>query len=286
MPEGDDWEVVVPEYAYGAQETIDAIAAVARAVRASYPEAGRLRVNHISRKDGGYLRPHRSHQSGRDVDLGLFYKGNANPVGMRGSREKLIDPSPNWALLRALVTSSDVQLILLDKRLQKVIYDHALSVGEDKEWLDSLFVGSQALVHHARGHRDHFHVRFYCPRSQELGRRVQPLLAKRPDTNLVQYRVRSGDTLSHIARRFGTSVSAIQKANRMKSSFLSVARVLTIPLRGPCTRCPLPAPVAVPARRLPPEGIAVIETIPEPAAPEPTPPPPFTVTPAEIPVGG
>jgi len=43
-------------------------------------------------KDGGYLRPHRSHQSGRDADIGLFYRGDRFPP--RGApRERSIDPA-------------------------------------------------------------------------------------------------------------------------------------------------------------------------------------------------
>lgn len=256
MPRGDSWDVVVPEYAWGVQETIDAIVASASAVGELYPGVGRLRVNHISRREGGHLRPHRSHQSGRDVDFGFYYENGVSPGAIRGHRAHLIDPAPNWALVRELVTRSDVQVILVDRGIIRVLHDYALSAGEDPEWLRSIFAGPRPLVQHARRHRDHFHVRFLAPRSQELGRRIQPLLAKRPDENLAVYRVRPGDTLGHIAARFGSTVSMIQKANRMTSTFLSVSRTLLVPLRGPCTRCPLPPPVVVPPRRLPPDPSA------------------------------
>ena len=72
------------------------------------------------------------------------------------------------------------------------------------------------------------------------------------------YRVRSGDTLGHIAMRYNSGIEAIKRANHMKTSFLSIARSLVIPLRGPCTKCPMPPPVVVPARRLPPEQSAEV----------------------------
>lgn len=160
----------------------------------------------------------------------------------------------NWSLIRALVTLTDVQVILVDRRVQEVLYDYALSIGEDQAWLDTLFRGGRdSIIQHAPRHRDHFHVRFYNPRAQELGRRVAPLLAQRPEHNLVSVRIRYGDTLSGIAVRYGSSVRAIQKANRMKGSFLRASQVLKVPLFGPCTRCPVPPPVEVPPRRLPPE---------------------------------
>jgi LysM repeat protein/murein endopeptidase len=248
---GGPWAVIQPEYAWGAQEVIDAVAAAARQVGERFPGAPPLRVNHISRKDGGWLRPHQSHQSGRDVDLGLYY-----PDGARCSRarEKCMDVALNWALVRALVTTGDVQVILIDKRIQAALYEHALGIGEDKAWLDSLFHGGpSALLQHARRHRDHFHVRYYAARSQELGRRVHPLLASRPENNVMPYRIKNGDSLGRIAAKFGVTVSALKKHNGMKNSFLRAGRTLGIPLRGPCTSCPVPPPVVVPPRRLPPD---------------------------------
>lgn len=46
------------------------------------------------------------------------------------------------------------------------------------------------------------------------------------------YRVRSGDNLWAISRRFGTSVAAIQNANGLRGSALKVGQVLTIPGGG------------------------------------------------------
>ncbi len=257
MPAGPGWTVVMPSHAWGTRETVEALMASAKAVQARFPGSSPLRINHISQKDGGYVRPHKSHQSGRDVDLGFFYDADAGPTNIR-DRRPVMDAALNWALLRELVTRADVQVVLVDRRIGTFLHDYALSIGEDPAWLRSLFVGPQPLIQHARRHRDHFHVRFFSPRSQELGRRVQPLLAKRQDTNMMIYRVRSGDTLGHIASRYNSSIEAIKRANHMKTSFLSIARSLVVPLRGPCTRCPLPPPVVVPAKRLPPEQSADI----------------------------
>ncbi len=252
FPAGEDWIVVSPDKAWATQETVDYLTQAIREVRARHPHAPPLRVNQLSSKDGGYLRPHKSHQNGRDVDLGFYYP-TVDPVRER-AREKYIDPALNWALIRALVTRTDVQMILVDHRVQKVIYDHALSSGEDKAWLDSLFhAGANSIIKHAKRHRDHFHVRFFNPRAQELGRRIAPLLALQPDQNIAMHRVRSGDTLGAIALRYNSSVQALRKANRIRGSMLSIGQVLSVPLRGPCTRCPVPPPLVLPPRRLPAE---------------------------------
>lgn len=258
FPTGENWTIVEPRATYTLQEVVDFVTAAIDTVAAEHPGSPKLRVNHISSKDGGHLRPHSSHQNGRDVDLAFYYTSDIRG-GFRGKREHHLDAARNWTLVRTLATETDVQVILVDNRIQRVIYNYALSIGEDKEWLDSLFgFRGGSLLKHARRHYDHYHVRFYAPRAQELGRRVQPLLAQRPEENRTFYRVRRGDTLGHIARRYGTSVRAIQRANGMRGSMLSVGRTLQIPLRKPCTVCPLPPVVQVPPRRLPPVRTAEV----------------------------
>jgi LysM repeat protein/murein endopeptidase len=296
LPDDPAWVRQRPDLAWGAQETIEGLAVAFRAVRAAFPGSAPGRMSHIGNHDGGRVRPHRSHQSGRDADIGLFYRADQLPVaplaasrrkrggrgsgrgGSRGFRasardpvERRLDPARNWVLVKALVTQTDVQVILLDRRLQAVLRDYAERAGEDRTWLDRVFqVGHgdrgndarrrglsrapQAIVQHARRHRDHFHVRFYAPRSQELGRRVLPLLAKRPEQNLALHTVRRGQTLGHLARTYRTTVRALAAANRLTGarSRLHAGQQLLIPLRGPCTSCPLPPPVVVPPRCLPP----------------------------------
>ncbi len=254
FPPSDDecWTLVIPSGAWTTSETIEYVTAAAKRVKSLHPDVPPLRVNGISLKEGGWFRPHRSHQNGRDVDLGFYYATPEAPHCI--ACEKLMDTAANWELVKSLVMLGDVQVILVDRKVQDVLYAYALSIGEDRAWLDSLFkAGDHSIVKHARRHRDHFHVRFFNPRAQELGRRVAPLLAQRPDQNLAMVRVKNGDNLGKIALRHRSSVKAIQKANRMRSTFLRVGQVLRVPMRGPCTRCPIPPPFEVPPRHLPPE---------------------------------
>jgi nucleoid-associated protein YgaU len=250
FPKGPYWTIVDAAETWATQETVDFLTAAITEVNTRIPGTPPIRINDISKKDGGWIRPHRSHQNGRDVDLGFYYP-DGKPVIVK-KRETCIDVARNWALVRAIVTTGDVQVILLDKRVQAVLRSYAENIGEDEAWLASLFDGPDSILKHARGHRDHFHVRYFNGRAQELGRRIQPLLAERPENNLVHHKVRRGDTLGTLARRYGSSTKVIQRSNGLKAGRLRVGQVLTIPLRGPCTTCPLPPPVIVPPRRLPP----------------------------------
>jgi LysM repeat protein len=48
-------------------------------------------------------------------------------------------------------------------------------------------------------------------------------------SRLAQYTVQSGDTLWELARRFGTSVNALQSSNQLYGSLIKVGQVLTMP---------------------------------------------------------
>ena len=253
FPADGPWVVVDPPHTYGTRETNDYLIAAIRAVDSDFPGGPPARLNHIGAEEGGYLRPHHSHQAGRDVDIGFYYRND--PPARVASRAKYMDLERNWSLIRSIVTLTDVQFILVDRSIQKVLFDYALSRGEDRGWLDSLFhAGSNSILKHARHHRDHFHVRFYNPRAQELGRRIQPLLAKSKDEHsIVQHHIRQGDSLGRIAVHYGVSITALKKANGLKSAAIRAGRVLLVPVRGACVNCPIPPPVIVPPRRLPPE---------------------------------
>ena len=55
---------------------------------------------------------------------------------------------------------------------------------------------------------------------------------KIPSTNFVRkkHKVRSGESLSVIAKRYGTTTSAIISTNKLRSKSLAIGQVLTIPV--------------------------------------------------------
>ena len=49
-------------------------------------------------------------------------------------------------------------------------------------------------------------------------------------TKVTQHRVRSGESLSVIASRYGTTMRVIKEYNQLRSSSLAIGQVLTIPV--------------------------------------------------------
>jgi penicillin-insensitive murein endopeptidase len=250
------WEIAARAVVHGTQETIDAIGTALTKVHEVFPDAPPIVVGDISDEDGGRLKRHKSHQGGRDVDLGFFFKSGAAQQFVAGTAANL-DLAKNWVLVRSLVTCTDVETILLDTRIQRVLYKYALGIGEDKAWLDTVFHfargAKSAIVKHVAGHRNHYHVRFYNPVAQELGRRVHPIMVELklvdPPVYTVRHVVRPGQTMGQISARYGTSVQAIKAANGLSSTFLRAGRSYRIPVRA---AAPPTTPVVIPYRLLPP----------------------------------
>jgi len=263
MPAGKHWELVGGGAIWGTQETIDYLIRAIEAVNRQFPTGThQARIGHISAKKGGALSPHKSHQSGRDVDVSYYYELPTKHLWYRRAHADNLDLPRTWAFVRALVTETDVEMIFINSSIQKLIKQYALSTGEDPSWLDSIFqTGSRhrwPLVRHARGHDTHIHVRFYNPVAQELGRRAYPILVAQdhlePHTYFTRHRARKGDMLGRIANRYGTTVKAIQRANGLRSTRIRAGRIYLIPRKGKVGK---PPKIVVPPRRLPPAKTGV-----------------------------
>lgn len=258
MPKGQGWQLIDPAHAWGTEETVDALTRAIGAVRARYPDAHDVYVGHISARHGGALRPHISHQAGRDVDLSYFYRDDSARWYRRATDANL-DRERSWAFVRALVTETDVELILIDRGLQKLLREHALAAGEDPRWVSGLFDGipgvQRPLVFHAKGHATHLHVRFYNPVAQATAVLAHETLVAHGHasaaTAFVSHRVRNGETLGMLARKYGTTVREIQRANGLRGTRIRAKAVVRIPKKGPLAR---PTEVLIPPRRLPPSS--------------------------------
>jgi penicillin-insensitive murein endopeptidase len=220
-------------------------------------------IGDISRPVGGRLNRHRSHQAGRDVDLGFYYsRGECGEFKV--ARQGDLDLPRTWALVRALLTETDVERIFLDRSVQRLLYARALEEGEDRDWLDDVFgrLGDEdrkGVIQHVRKHKNHLHVRFFNPVAQERARVVYPTLVETGSVPppMVKHRVRRGETLGHLAARYGASVSAIRAANGLRGNRLRAGRGYLIPIR----RVPVDSgPIAIPPRRLPPTPTQAVDS--------------------------
>ncbi|WP_394826668.1 penicillin-insensitive murein endopeptidase [Pendulispora albinea] len=172
---------VVPFYAgsdarWGLGPLVDMIERAARQVRKKYPDAV-LSVGHLSRRGGGEIDRHASHESGRDADIAFYVKNYAGkPVlsdrfvpfradGTAGTWPgAYFDDERNWLLVTSFVTDpvAHVSHIFVASPLRARLLAYAARIGAP------VAVRNRAaeLLMQPRGslpHDDHFHVRITCP---------------------------------------------------------------------------------------------------------------------------
>lgn len=150
--------------------TVATLDVVLREWERRYPNRQPILVGNMSSRDGGRLKPHSSHQSGRDVDLSYpQIWDRKEELNWRTMGPHNLDKELTWALIELLNETGGVEVILIDTKLQKLLFEYALetqrySKKQLENWMEyprSPGAGSP-LVRHVRGHEDHVHVRFKC----------------------------------------------------------------------------------------------------------------------------
>lgn len=172
----DHIEPVTEPYAWATAGTVAAIERAARIVRCRFPGSHKLHVGSLSRRRGGPLFPHRSHQSGLDADVGYFYA--SGPVWYASATADNLDVERTWAFIEVLYDGGNVEYLFIDRRVQALLREHAEAVTP--ELITPLFDGTpqkQPLIRHARGHATHLHVRFDDRAAKRNGERIVPHLA-------------------------------------------------------------------------------------------------------------
>ncbi len=141
--------------AFGSALTVWNVARVLRAFRSETGFEPELFVGAMSRRTGRRLPPHRSHQSGRDVDIRLPAMPHATGFKLQTDE---VDWHAAWALVDAFVRTGDVQVIFLERKLRRRLQRAGMALGAD----DARVASVMAKVRHSPGHTAHIHVRFEC----------------------------------------------------------------------------------------------------------------------------
>ena len=152
--------------AHGSSHAIEIIVTAFANFRRDTGYRGDILVGSIARPHGGRFPPHRSHQSGRDVDIRLpvlpWFETTIDP------RPEEIDWRAVWALIDSFLATGQVEMIFLDHRLQRPLYYAALSMGASVEELDEIISWprrdkkGKKLIRHSSGHEGHIHIRIKC----------------------------------------------------------------------------------------------------------------------------
>ena len=164
IPDGPGYDLRYPGTSYGTTHAVRQVVKAFAIFHESTSYRGKVLLGSMSSAKGGPLGHHKSHQSGRDLDIRLPRR-----VGVPGYLDltaKRVDWKAAWDLVKALA-QTDVVVVFLDYKRQKHLYKAAIAAGATEEELKLMQYprGSYSgvgLVRHYTGHDRHMHARFGC----------------------------------------------------------------------------------------------------------------------------
>lgn len=166
------------KHVHGLPELINLVVQAASHVEKTFPKSI-LTVGDLSPAAGGFAPGHRSHQSGRDVDLGFYLVDRrrryqvvtAEFVRFDGTGQAaapyahlLFDIERNWEFVEFLVTQKTipVQKVFISSALRDLLLQYAEAVARPARIIQA----AASILSSDAAHADHFHVRIACPTGQ------------------------------------------------------------------------------------------------------------------------
>jgi penicillin-insensitive murein endopeptidase len=144
-----------------------------------------LLVGDLSARGGGPLTGHKSHQSGRDADVGFFVANSkGKPVRVHrfmafdgegkartGPAWARFDDARNWSLVEALFKEDHregvaVHFLFVSTDLKARLLRYAAKKGAHKDLIERA-AAAMLSPDHVDVHDDHFHVRLSCPQGMQ-----------------------------------------------------------------------------------------------------------------------
>ncbi len=166
LPEHPLWIRGNPDHLWASAHAIDIIHQAFSILRGQlgYPSA--LLIGSISRRKGGRMPPHRSHQSGRDVDIRLPLRPGMEKTKAPTADE--IDWYATWAMIDSFARTGHAEVVFLNEAHHHRLYEAARAMGVPRQRVHEVVRwpawrgGADPVVQHAEGHHVHLHVRVRC----------------------------------------------------------------------------------------------------------------------------
>lgn len=175
-PKGDHY--------WGNPRLVESIVSATKHVHDEMPGGSPLLVGDLSARYGGQIPGHRSHRTGRDVDLiyytttpsgapipspGFVHFGSDGLAKVDDERYVRLDVERQWLLVKTLLQSQTtrVQWMFASRNVEALLIDYAIARGED---LMLVWRAETMLLEpgDSSPHDDHLHLRIACTAEEEL----------------------------------------------------------------------------------------------------------------------
>ena len=169
---------------FGTRTLVSALERAAKRVANEFHDSPPLVIGDLSARSGGRISGHASHRTGRDVDLlyfattleqvpilspGFVHFGADTLARKPDGSYICLDIPRQWALIRALLTDRDVEVLwmFVSRDIEAYLIDYGRSLGESPE----LLLKAERVLHQPRdsaNHDDHLHLRVACTNEESV----------------------------------------------------------------------------------------------------------------------
>lgn len=166
LPEHPLWVRGNPDHLWASAHAIRVVHRAFEVLRGELGYTSGLLIGSMSKRKGGRMPPHRSHQSGRDVDIRLPLRPGLGKT--KAPTADQIDWYATWAMIEAFVRTGEIEAVFLNEAHHGRLYEAARAMGVPRERVHEVVRwpawkgGAAPVVQHADGHNAHLHVRVRC----------------------------------------------------------------------------------------------------------------------------
>jgi hypothetical protein len=152
-------------HTFGTRETVADVSDCLCRYRSQFADGPDISVGDLSRRGGGRLAGHRSHRSGRDIDLGYI----TDPPQTEGffntrANSRNLDAEKQWWLLKCFLDKKSLEYVFMNWGPISAVRKVVESRPEDAFYLRYFPGGEEPVIMNDPSHRSHMHVRFQCAR--------------------------------------------------------------------------------------------------------------------------
>lgn len=128
-----------------------------------------IAIGDLSKRHGGPFPPHVSHQSGRDVDVGIIRKKPPKPGVFIHTKPKDMNLYAQWVVVKCFLDDPQTSMIFIEHSLVKALKGEVERLYKKRrsklrKYLSFFPGGKRRVIHGDNDHRSHMHVRIKCPK--------------------------------------------------------------------------------------------------------------------------
>ena len=126
-------------------------------------------IGDLSSRKGGPLKSHKSHQSGRDVDVGFMRKKPLSKGYFKNTSPRQMNMYAQWVVLKCYLDSPKTQMVFIERSLVRALKKYVKRIYKKrkkklKKYLSFFPGGKNKRIYPDKVHKSHMHVRIHCPK--------------------------------------------------------------------------------------------------------------------------